>query len=167
MKRAPVTILIAAAILAAPVLRADVKMQQKNSLKFAGAVGAVINKFGGSTTNEGTVSNVAIKGNRKLEMSQSSGQIVDLDEQKVYGLDPKNKTYRVATFAELRAAFEKAKADAGKDEKGKEAKGKDGDSQAPDANGNPQPTRLPPTVNGILITSDPNALPPIPNKKDN
>jgi hypothetical protein len=115
MNRVPlIPILVAAAVLAAPVLRADVKMQQKNSLKFAGALGSVINKFGGSATNEGTTSAVAIKGNRKLELSASTGSIIDLSEEKVYGLDPKNKTYKVTTFAELRAAYEKAKADAEK-----------------------------------------------------
>ncbi|HUL74445.1 MAG TPA: hypothetical protein VLT86_15160 [Vicinamibacterales bacterium] len=109
-----IPVLMAAAVLAAPVLRADVKMQHKTTLKFGGALGAVINRFGGSTTNEGTVSSVAIKGNRKLEMGPTSGSIIDLGEEKVYNLDPKSKTYRVTTFAELRAAYEKAKADAEK-----------------------------------------------------
>ena len=109
-----VPVLLASLVLAVPVLRADVKTQQKSSFKFAGAVGSVLNKFGGATTKEGLVTTSAIKGNRKLSMSGDSGEIIDLGEEKVYTLDMKGKSYKVATFAELRAAFEKAKADAEK-----------------------------------------------------
>lgn len=105
-------VFIVFAVLAAPIVRADSKLQQKVDLKFGGALGGVINKFGGATTREGLVTTVAIKGNRKSEMAGDTGSIIDLDEQKVYNLDIKNKTYKVTTFAELRAAFEKARADA-------------------------------------------------------
>ena len=109
-----VPVLLASLVLAVPVLRADVKTQQKSSFKFAGALGGVLNKFGGATTKEGLVTTSAIKGNRKLSISGDSGEIIDLGEEKVYTLDMKGKSYRVATFAELRAAYEKAKADAQK-----------------------------------------------------
>jgi len=113
MKRLPfILVLLAAALLVAPVVRADVKMQQKDSFKFGGTLGAVLNRVGGSTTNEGTTTSVAIKGDRKLQLGPSTGLIVDLGEQKTYLLDVKGKTYRVMTFAEMRAAWEKAKADA-------------------------------------------------------
>ncbi len=109
-----VPVLVAAVALAAPTLLADVKTQEKVSLKFAGAVGSIINHFGGAATKEGLVSSIAIKGDRKMSVSGDSGEIIDLTEQKVYKLDMKSKSYKVATFAELRAAFEKAKADAEK-----------------------------------------------------
>src|SRR6478609_4576257 len=81
-----VPVLLASFVLAVPVLRADVKTQQKISFKFAGTLGGVLNKFGGATPKEGGVTTSDIKGKR----------------------------YKVATFAELRAASDKAKADAEK-----------------------------------------------------
>ena len=109
-----VPVLFASLVLAVPILHADVKTQQKSTFKFAGAFGSVVNKFGGAATKEGVVTTTAIKGNRKLSTSGDTGEIVDLGEEKVYNLDMKGKSYKVATFAELRAAFEKAKADAEK-----------------------------------------------------
>ena len=106
------SVLAASVLLAAPAVLADVKTQQKATFKLAGALGAIANRFGGPTTKDGLVSSIAIKGNRKLSVAGDNGEIIDLDEQKVYGLDMKAKTYKVVTFAELRAAYEKAKADA-------------------------------------------------------
>ncbi len=112
-----VTALAATTALVVPVLHADVKTEQKSSLKFAGVLGGVINKFGGATTKEGLVSTIAIKGNRKISVAGDTGDIIDLGEEKVYRLDMKNKSYKVTTFAELRAAYEKARADAEKQSK--------------------------------------------------
>ena len=109
-----ITLLVAAASLVAPVLRADVKTQEKDGVKFGGALGSMLNHFGGASTKEGLVSTVAIKGDRKISIAGDSGTIIDLGEEKVYNLDMKGKTYKVTTFAELRAAWEKAKADAQK-----------------------------------------------------
>jgi hypothetical protein len=109
-----VAALVAAVALNAPALLADVKTQEKVTLKFAGTLGSIINRFGGAATKEGLVSSVAIKGDRRMNVSGDTGEIIDLAEQKVYRLDMKSKTYKVATFDELRAAFEKAKADAEK-----------------------------------------------------
>jgi hypothetical protein len=53
---------------------------------------------------------VAVKGNRKATMNgDSTGQIIDLSEEKIYDLDLKNKTYKVTTFAELRRQMEEAR----------------------------------------------------------
>ena len=82
-----VPVLLASLVLAVPVLRADVKTQQKISFKFAGTLGGVLNKFGGATTKEGLVTTSAIKGNRKLSISGDSGEIIDLGEEKVYSID--------------------------------------------------------------------------------
>jgi hypothetical protein len=42
-------------------------------------------------------------------MSDATGQIVDLKEEKIYDVDIKKKTYKVTTFAELRRQLEEAK----------------------------------------------------------
>ncbi len=44
----------------------------------------------------------------------STGQIIDLAEEKIYDLDIKKKTYKVTTFAELRKQMEEAKREAEK-----------------------------------------------------
>ncbi|MEO7191197.1 MAG: hypothetical protein ABI051_09090 [Vicinamibacterales bacterium] len=109
-----------AAAVAAPVLEADVKTREKTTFSIEGMVGGFVRMFGGKAAREGVTSDVALKGDRKATLSDIAGRIVDLGEQKVYELDLKKKEYRVTTFAELRAQFEKAKADAAK--QAKEAK---------------------------------------------
>jgi hypothetical protein len=47
-------------------------------------------------------------------MNESTGQIIDLAEEKIYDLDLKKKSYTVTTFAELRKRMEDAKKDAEK-----------------------------------------------------
>ena len=70
--------------------------------------------FGGKGAREGVTSMVAVKGNRKATMSDTTGQIIDLTEEKIYDLDIKKKTYTVTTFAELRKKMEEARRDAEK-----------------------------------------------------
>ena len=70
--------------------------------------------FGGKGAREGVTSVVAVKGNRKATMSDTTGQIIDLTEEKIYDLDMKKKTYKVTTFAELRKQMEDAKREAEK-----------------------------------------------------
>jgi len=98
-----------AALMAAPAF-ADATLQEKTQLHFGGPLGSVINVFGRSATHEGTISDVAVHGNRKSTRSGDSGQIVDLDEQKVYSLDYSRQIYKVTTFDELRKQYEDAKA---------------------------------------------------------
>jgi len=57
---------------------------------------------------------VAVKGNRKATMSDATGQIVDLTEEKVYDLDIKKKSYTVTTFAQMRKQMEEARLEAEK-----------------------------------------------------
>ena len=85
-----------------PALRADVKTEEKNLVTFSGALGRLINLFGGKAAKEGVVSTVALAGDRKMTLSDTTGQIIDLKEEKVYDLDVRRKTYTVTTFAELR-----------------------------------------------------------------
>jgi len=108
---------VVCALLAVPALRADVKTREKTTFALEGIMGGIVRTFGGKAAKEGITSDVALKGDRKSSMSDVSGQIIDLQEQKIYTLDPKRKEYRVQTFAELRAAFEKARADAEKQAK--------------------------------------------------
>jgi hypothetical protein len=97
---------------ASPALRADVRSEEKSKIEFTGMLGRMVNLFGGKGAKEGTVSTVAVKGNRKATFNDTTGQIIDLGEEKVYELDMKKKTYKVATFAELRRRMEEAKAKA-------------------------------------------------------
>ena len=59
------------------------------------------------------MSTVAVKGNRKATLNDTTGQIIDLGEEKVYELDMKKKTYKVTTFAELRRRMEEAQGEGG------------------------------------------------------
>jgi hypothetical protein len=55
----------------------------------------------------------SIKGNKlRTEGSDGSVQIIDLDGRRVISVDNQKKTYSVATFEEIKAAMEKARADA-------------------------------------------------------
>jgi hypothetical protein len=94
--------------LATHVLRADVRADERTKVEFAGALGKLINIFGGKAAREGVTDKVAVKGDRKISTNDSTGRIIDLSEEKVYDLDPKKKTYKVTTFAELRRQLEEA-----------------------------------------------------------
>ena len=109
--RATVAILLLV-LAASPAIRADVRSEEKSRIEFAGMLGRMVNLFGGKGAKEGIVSTVAVKGNRKATFNDSTGQIIDLGEEKIYELDMKKKTYKVATFAELRRRMEEAKAKA-------------------------------------------------------
>jgi hypothetical protein len=97
---------------ASAVVSADIRSDQRVRFQLGGAVGKLINMFGGKGAREGVTSTVAVKGNRKATLSDTTGQIIDLSEEKIYDLDMKNKTYKVTTFAELRAEMEKARREA-------------------------------------------------------
>lgn len=100
---------------------ADVKTRDKSQVKFEGMLGTMAGMFGGKAAKEGIATSTALKGDRKAEMNESTGRIVDLKEEKVYELDVKNKSYKVTTFEELRRrlreAREKAQRDAPKEGK--------------------------------------------------
>src|SRR5688572_14997681 len=88
---------------------ADVRVDEKTQLKFGGAMGRVVNLFGGRATREGVVSTVAVKGDRKATRSDANGQIIDLREEKVYDIDFKDRSYKVTTFAEIRRQLEETR----------------------------------------------------------
>jgi hypothetical protein len=108
------TALAATAALMAPATYADVKTREKTTFSMEGVMGGLVRMFGGKAAKEGVTSTVAVKGDRKASISDVGGEIVDLTEERVYTLDTGKKEYRVKTFAEIRAEFEKAKAEAEK-----------------------------------------------------
>jgi hypothetical protein len=111
------TLVLAVLVALSPAwLRADVKTQERTQLRLEGALGRMVNMFGGRGAREGVVSSVALKGSRLLTMTGSdTGEIIDLAEEKVYTLNLKDKSYTVVTFAEMRKRMQEAMAKAEKD----------------------------------------------------
>jgi len=86
-----------------------VRSDQRVKFQLGGALGKMVNMFS-KGAREGVTTMVAVKGNRKATMNgDSTGQIIDLAEEKIYDLDIKKKTYKVTTFAEIRKQMEEAK----------------------------------------------------------
>ena len=102
-------IAVALAVVCAGVANADVRSDEKTQVKFDGMLGRMANLFGGRAAKDGVVSTVSVKGDRKATWKGETGQIVDLNEEKVYDIDVRNKTYAVTTFAELRRQMEEAR----------------------------------------------------------
>jgi hypothetical protein len=82
--------------------KAEVKIEEKSLAKFEGIMGTMMGLFGGKAAKEGIIDTVAVRGNRKATMNDSTGTIIDLSEEKIYNLDMKKKTYEVVTFEEER-----------------------------------------------------------------
>lgn len=124
MKRAAVAVVLVAGMAwtSAPSVLADVKTQEKGLVKFEGVLGRMMNMFGGKAAKEGVVSNVAVKGDRKANLTDNGGQIIDLGEEKVYDLDARKKTYKVTTFEEIRRQIREAQEKAAKEAKSQEGK---------------------------------------------
>ena len=99
-------------LVTAAAVGADVKTSEKSQLKFEGMLGRMMGMFGGKAAKEGVVSTVAVKGDRKITTTGDTAEIVDLAEEKVYELNLKDRTYKVATFAEMRKQMEEARAKA-------------------------------------------------------
>jgi hypothetical protein len=102
------------ALTAGPAM-AEVKTREKSQVKIEGIIGRMMNMFGGKAAREGIIATTAVKGDRKATMNDSTGQIIDLAEEKIYDLDLKKKTYEVTTFAELRQRMHEAREKAKKD----------------------------------------------------
>src|SRR5262245_31417811 len=105
-------------------LRADVKTDEKTLVKFEGMLGKVVGIFGGKSAREGVKSSVAVRGDRMATLNDTTGNIVDLKEEKIYDLDIKKKTYKVITFAELRKQIEDAQKKAAEEMKKAQAENK-------------------------------------------
>ncbi len=117
MKRLLISCALALPIvtLAAGPAAAEVKTREKSQVKIEGMIGRMMSMFGGKAAKEGVVATAAVKGNRKATMNDSTGQIVDLSEEKIYDLDLKKKTYQVTTFDELRRQMKEAREKAEKE----------------------------------------------------
>jgi hypothetical protein len=104
-------------------VHADVRSDQKAHVQFAGMLGRMFNMFGGKAAREGTTTSIALKGDRKATTTDTTEQIIDLGDEKIYDIDLKKKSYTVTTFAELRRRMEEARKKAEEDarkEAGKE-----------------------------------------------
>jgi hypothetical protein len=104
---------------------ADVKTREKTHVSLGGMLGKIFNMFGGKAAKEGVVQTTAVKGNRKITINDTTGQIIDLSEEKIYDLDMKKKTYEVTTFEQLRQRMREAREKAEKQaeqQQGKEEK---------------------------------------------
>ncbi len=102
------SLVLGAAFLSVSTLQAEVKTEERNLAKFEGMMGRMMGMFGGKAAKEGIIETVAVKNNRKMRFNDTTGQIVDLDEQKIYELDMKKKTYEVVTFDEMRRRMKEA-----------------------------------------------------------
>ena len=98
-----------------PALLAGVRKEERTQVQFAGLVGGLMNRFGGKAAKEGLVNTVAVAGDRRLTLNEETGELVDLAEEKVYELNVKDRTYQVATFAEIKQKFEQAREEAQKE----------------------------------------------------
>lgn len=114
MIRARVLAVLLLVAAATSSVSADVRTDQRVRFQLGGALGKMLNMFGGKGAREGVTSTVAVKGDRKATLSDTAGQIIDLAEEKIYDLDLKKKTYKVTTFAELRKQMEDARREAEK-----------------------------------------------------
>jgi hypothetical protein len=145
MTRSRIAIALAACIALASTaaLRADVRSDEKTKFQLAGALGKVVNFFGGKAAREGVTSTVAIKGNRMMTTSgDSTAQIVDLSEEKIYDLDLKKKAYKVTTFAEIRRQMEEARKRAEEEAKKEQAGSGGGGGQAEPAQQDPNAKQM-------------------------
>jgi hypothetical protein len=118
-------------VLASYPVHADVRSDQKAHVQFAGMLGRMFNMFGGKAAREGTTTSIALKGDRKATTTDTTEQIIDLGEEKIYDIDLKKKSYTVVTFAELRRKMEEARKKAEEDAR-KEA-GKEKEKEKPQA----------------------------------
>ncbi len=99
-------IAVALLVLSAGLARADVKTEEKSQVQFPGMLGRMMGLFGGKAMRQGVIDTVAVKGNRKMTVNDTTGRIIDLDEQKIYDVDLKAKSYKVLTFEEMRRQME-------------------------------------------------------------
>jgi hypothetical protein len=96
------------------VLLAEVKTEEKSQVKFEGMMGRMMGMFAGKAAKEGLINTVSIKGDRKATISDNTGEIIDLSEQKIYSVDFKKKSYEVITFEEMRRRLQEARDQAAK-----------------------------------------------------
>jgi hypothetical protein len=90
---------------------AAVRTEEKSEWHLEGMLGKVaslVNK----RAPEAETTTIAATASRKVSMSGTTGEIIDLDEGAVYHLDLKTKSYTVTTFEELRQRIEASRREA-------------------------------------------------------
>ncbi len=103
------------AILSASICFGDATVAQKTQFHLAGALGGFVNAFS-RTAREGVTATTSVHGNRKLMRAGDSGELIDLDQEKIYTIDFARQTYNVKTFDELRREWEEQQERAKKQE---------------------------------------------------
>jgi hypothetical protein len=99
-------------------LRADFSYQESSQM--TGGVLFDALKLGGPLTRgarEAQISTVSIKGNRMVTTRKDAATVIDLDKESITEINLAKKQYSVVTFAQMKAAMEKAIADARKKKK--------------------------------------------------
>jgi hypothetical protein len=110
-----ITALIATA---GTALRADFTYQE--STQMTGGIAYNALKLGGPLTRgarEAQISTVSVKGNRMITIQKDSATIIDLDKESITDINFAKKQFSVTTFAQMKAAMDKALAEAAKREK--------------------------------------------------
>lgn len=97
-----------AAVCMALPLAAAMKTQERTKVDFPGMLGGMVRFFGGKAAKEGVVSSTAVRGNRLMTITDQQGQLIDLDEQKIYEIEFNKKRYKVTTFDEYRKRIQEA-----------------------------------------------------------
>ena len=140
LRRAVMVSLVA--ILALPgALLAGVKKEERAQVQFTGLIGGLVRHFGGKAAKEGVVNTVAVAGDRRLTLNEETGELVDLAEEKVYELNVKDRTYEVATFAEIKQKMEEAREQAQKEaEKAAQEQAKQSKQEPPKEGAAPPPS---------------------------
>jgi hypothetical protein len=90
------------------VVWAEVKTEEKSQFKMEGMMGRMMGMFGGKAAKEGVINTLAVKGNRMMTITDTTGELIDLSEQKIYNLDFKKKSYEVVTFEEMKRRLQEA-----------------------------------------------------------
>lgn len=112
--------LVLTTILAAAVTSLHADFSYQESTQMTGGVAFNALKLGGPLTRgarEAQVSTVSIKGNRMMTTSKDSISITDLDKETITEINTAKKQYSVTTFAQMKAAMDKALAEAAKRDK--------------------------------------------------
>ncbi len=105
-------------VISGVALRADFSYQESTQMT-GGSLYDVL-KVGGPLTRglrEAQVSTVSVKGNRMVTSRKGAASIIDLDKESITEINLEKKQYSVVTFAQMKAAMEKALAEAQKQKK--------------------------------------------------
>jgi hypothetical protein len=139
------------ALCASPTLRADAKSEEKSQVKFEGMLGKMFSLFGGKMARQGLSTNIALKGDRQLSKSGETGQLIDLNEEKVYALNFKKQTYTVMTFEEIRQRMREAEQRMKEEQAKQQAKQQSSSEKAPeyDIDVATKPTGQSKSINGF------------------